>query len=189
MKLAITGTIGSGKSTVSKIISELGYEVIDTDKLVHSFYEVDGLLYDWLINEFSDEILDENGLVDRAYLSEIVFSDREKLELLEMKVFKLVRTEIEEDVRPLVFYEVPLLFEAQLEDLFDFVVMVDASKKVRYERLRQRLGSFDNFKKRENRQLSGEVKASKSDFVIVNDGSLADLKLQVDEVLRGVLSG
>lgn len=189
MKLAITGTIGSGKSTVSKIISELGYEVIDTDKLVHSFYEVDGLLYDWLIKKFSDEILNENGLVDRAHLSEIVFSDIDKLELLEKEVFKLVRTEIQNDTRSLVFYEVPLLYEAKLEDLFDYVVMVDASKEVRYERLSQRLGSFENFKKREKRQLSGEIKASKSDFVIMNNGSLDDLKIKVDEVLRSVLSG
>ena len=53
-------------------------------------------MYDWLIKKFSDEILNENGLVDRAYLSEIVFSDRDKLELLEKEVFKLVRTEIVE---------------------------------------------------------------------------------------------
>ena len=187
MRVAITGSIGAGKSTVSTYLKAQGYPVYNTDTFTHAYYDPKGKLYPWLMDTFGTQILNEDETVNRKALSEIVFNDSFALALLEQQVFSLVRSDILQlNDAPLLFVEVPLLFEAEMEDLFDVIISVDASMAVRYQRLGDRGLSLNQIKKREARQLEGAFKNQKADYVIYNDHDLEYLYDALDTVLRRI---
>ena len=187
MRVAITGSIGAGKSTVSTYLKAQGYPVYNTDTFTHGYYDPKGKLYPWLMDTFGSQILNEDETVNRKALSEIVFNDSFALALLEQQVFSLVRSDILQlNDAPLLFVEVPLLFEAEMEDLFDVIISVDASMAVRYQRLGDRGLSLNQIKKREARQLESAFKNHKADYVIYNDHDLEYLYDALDTVLRRI---
>lgn len=189
MIIAITGTIGSGKSTVSKHFKDQGYDVYDADKMVHAYYEKDEPVYNYLVDAYGEKILQDDLSLNRQALAKIVFTNYEELDKLENVVYPIVREEIlkikEKTHNKYVFIEVPLLFEAKMEDIFDKIMMVDASQKTRHQRLLNKGYSLQDILNREKRQYSDEFKKANSDIIINNDGDLKDLYTQLRNVERG----
>ena len=175
--IAITGNIGSGKSTVLKTVNELGFPTLSLDEFTSAAYE---LQKDNLIKTFGKEII-KDGKVDRKTLAKIVFGDsvkRQSLnELLHPVIFDLAFCEAKE--YPVCFVEVPLLFESGYADKFDEVWLVIAPKSTLEKRVLFRDNmSKDEFEKRLNAQIADESKLSLAHYVIKNDGDLQDLKNQ-----------
>ena len=174
LKIALTGNIASGKSTVEKIIEENGYNVYDTDKIAHK------------ILENSEEIKKTFGTIDRKEIAKIVFSNPEKLKLLESIIHPKVKEEIlkifdSEEI--LVFISVPQLFESGFDILFDKIIFVTADENLRKERLikRNSLTPEEAQKRIDAQKETGKLE--KSDFVIENNSDYESLKEQVEKTL------
>lgn len=187
LKVAITGTMGAGKSTVIQLFEKSGCKVLLSDEIVAELYENDKSLQTSIRDEFSIP-LTEQKTVDKAALAALVFSDAKKLEKLEALVFPRVRDKIIESMSlskdSVYFVELPLLFEADMAADYDFIIVVDAPVKIRLQRLREYRGiTEDDALKRMNRQWSGHEKQKRADFIIYNDGNLTELELQVSQAL------
>jgi dephospho-CoA kinase len=188
--LGLTGSLGSGKSTVARIIEELtGAPVIDADEITRQVQQPGGAAYDEIVREFGQGILASDGTIDRRKLGQLVFNDYQKLQRLNEIVHPKVRTEELRLLelyrqRPLVVFMVPLLFENGLERLVDAVMVVVTRDDVRRQRLRQRNGWSDSeIDRRLAAQWPDEKKMSLADFVIDNSGSLEATREQVRAVI------
>lgn len=191
MKIAISGTMGAGKSVMSAYLRTKGYQVYDTDKMVHEYYKLGGLAYDSLVATFGLDVLDAKGAIDREVLSSLVFKDALLLNELESIVYPILIDEIlsHQDDGSLVFYEVPLLFEAEMESYFDFVITVDSKFENRLQRIVQRGLVKDLAQERMNHQLSGEDKNHRAHYVIHNDESLEDFYHKIDVIIETLKGG
>lgn len=185
MKIAITGSIGSGKSSVGSYLREKGYTVIDTDKLVHEFYQSSNILYDAVLDVFGINILDESGEIDRRKLGTIVFDNPLALNDLESIVFPAVENYIVSfPDNALSFFEVPMLFESEMDFLFDSILMIDIDRDLSFLRLVNRGISKEDAQKRLDHQMSSALKIEKSDKVIHNNGTIDDLYHSIDLYLK-----
>lgn len=178
LKIAITGNIASGKSTVEKIIENNGYKVYDTDKIAHK------------ILENSEEVKKAFKTVDRKEIAKIVFSSPEKLKLLESIIHPKVKEEILKifnSEEKLVFISIPQLFESGFDTLFNKIIYVTADRALRLERLIKRNNlTIEEAEIRINAQVDTN-KIEKSDYIIENNTDLADLQDKVKEVLELIL--
>lgn len=193
-RLAVTGGIGSGKSTATAFLDELGASCVSTDVLVHALLSRPQIVED-LRRRFGDGVI-ADGDTDRAALGRIVFRDVEALDWLESllhpHVKRMVDEWAEEQERsssppPLIVAEVPLLFESGFDREFDYVLLVTAPEAVRRRRLADKVTASD-FGHRSQRQLDEKVKAARSDFVIDNSGSRARLKEALAEVYAFIIA-
>lgn len=185
--VAITGGIGAGKSTALRAFAQHGAAVISSDEIVHQLLRDDPEVKRAVVERFGEEVLGPDGEIDRAKVGQIVFDDRPALAWLEQLLHPRVVAGYlswREDLATLpsppkvCVTEVPLLYEVGGETRFDKVVVVTASPEVRISR---RIGPL---REREQRLLPEEEKATRADFVYVNDGTLADL----DEFVSGVMA-
>lgn len=182
MKIAITGTIGSGKSTVVSYIISKGFEVFDCDKYAHELLKKQSII-DIISKEF-DCI--ENGEISRKKLGAIVFNDEAKLQRLNAIIHPLVKEAILE-LTPPIFVDIPLLFEAKMESLFDVIITVCADKEIIVERLMKRDGmSEEEAYKRISLQIDEKIKKKNSNYVIINNDTQTNLYKQIDVVLGGL---
>lgn len=185
--IGLTGGIATGKSTVSKILRDLGLPVIDADFLAREVIEVGSIGFGRVVKEFGSEVLNDKGEIDRVKLGEIVFNNSKKREALENIIHPLIhemrsseRLKLEQQNFDLAFYDVPLLFEKKLEGEFDAIVLVYCSEKLQRSRMQDRNNlNEEQISSRLKSQLSIDDKLKKSQFVIINQGSLSDLKLNV----------
>ncbi len=190
-KIAITGGLASGKSSVCRILAKLGAYVVDSDAIVHSLLLPDTALGKKIIELLGHSIV-EDGHLSRKKMAEIVFRDPQKLEKLETLLHPFVLREIESMYQkasrqkncPLFAAEIPLLFEIGAEDFFDHVVTVIADEKKCKTRLASIGSSPHDYERRMQRQLSPEAKAKKADFVLINNGSFEDLEKQVQSLFQ-----
>jgi dephospho-CoA kinase len=181
--VGLTGGIGSGKSLASQFFAELGALVIDADQLARDAIERGSDGFDQLIATFGDSIL-KNGLVDRRALGELVFRDEDAKKKLEGIIHPIVRQEFEEAVASLekdqiLIYEIPLLFETNAKQRFDYIVTVEADMQIRKERLLKKGLRISEIESRIAAQASSEERKSIADQVFENNGS-------EDELLRSV---
>jgi dephospho-CoA kinase len=197
LTIGLTGGIGSGKSTVTHILGELGAPIIDADKVGHAIYEPNGPAYNDVIAAFGRNILAADGTIDRKKLGPIVFADAAALRRLNSivhpKMFARMR-EMVEDVRasgrsdPIVI-EAAILVEANWQPLFDEIWLVTASKERVVERIERDRGlKPEQTEARIRTQLPDEERRKHSTLVITNDGTIAELREKVAELWRAVLA-
>lgn len=195
MIIGLTGGIASGKSTVSNFFKELGVKVIDADIVAREISERKATI-DEICNIFGRDILDENGRIVREKLRERVFQDKRLVQKLNsiihpqvIKYFKERKDENRED--ELLIFDVPLLYEAKMDTLCDKVIVVGVDRKKQIERVIQRDGSSEEVARNIiANQMSLDDKIKRADIVIMNDGTLGELKgkvLKVYKELREVI--
>jgi dephospho-CoA kinase len=184
--IGLTGGIGAGKSEALAAFDRLGAATLSTDRVAHDLLEDDEVRAA-IRDRWGGEVT-PGGDVDRDRVSEIVFSDRGELAWLESVTHPRVgahvfewRRSLDPDVA-LAVVEVPLLFEAAMEDAFDATVAVVADDELRDARLRQR--GQGGLAGREERQLDQTEKERRADHVIRNDASLEELESRVRELIR-----
>lgn len=195
MIIGLTGGIASGKSTVSNFFKELGVEIVDADIVAREISERK-VTIDEICNIFGRDILDENGKIVRGKLRERVFQDKRLVQKLNsiihpqvIEYFKERKDENRED--ELLIFDVPLLYEAKMDTLCDKVIVVGVDRKKQIERVIQRDRSSEEVARNIiANQMSLDDKIKRADIVIMNDGTLEELKgkvLKVYKELREVI--
>ncbi len=191
MYLGLSGGIGSGKSTVAKILTDLGAVVIDADVIAREVLEPGQIGYENTILSFGESVLSESGSIDRKKLAELVFQNPVQLAKLEAIIHPAVIDRVAQIRESLpetstVVYDTPLMFEKQLQGQFDKVLIVSADIELRRSRLLERGLELNDINARMANQATDEQRESIADFVIQNNGSLAQLQEQVAKVWQQI---
>ena len=190
MRIAITGSIGSGKSEVGKILAKLGYPVIDTDVLAAEVLQRGSVVYEMLVKEYGEEILASDNSINKPFLANLIFTDSQAKD----KVEGLMHPEIWRSVElicaqyqnnELVFVEVPLLFETNSQGLFDRSVVVLAKQDIAL----QRLIDYREIKRAEAsrrwaKQMDPALKMELADDVIFNNAGIDELEIRVQDYAK-----
>lgn len=188
--VGLTGNIASGKSEVARRLRALGATVIDADELARRAVEAGTPALKRIAERWGSDVLASDGLLDRAALRRRVFHDRDGLEELNSIVHPAVTRLREEQIAQarargerVIVCDVPLLFERRLADDFDRIVLVDAPRPLRLERLVRERG-LDETEALDMiaAQMPAELKRARTDFVIDNTGSLEALDTRVAEL-------
>ena len=189
LRVGLTGGLASGKSTAAARLSELGAEVFDADRIVAELYTAGrpGEAAAWDL--FGDAVFDDRGAVDRARLARLVFADPERRRALESRVHPLVGAEIERRFADaerrgcrVAVAEASQLLEANTGDRYDRVLLVFAPEEERIRRWVERGGDPEDARRRIAAQLPPEEARRRATDVIVNDGTIEDLKRKVDDL-------
>lgn len=183
MKIAITGTIGSGKSTVSEYIRNKGYYVFDADK-VNSKLLLEGNLGYIEVKKAFPCVFDGKTL-NKSKLASIVFNDENEKEKLENIMHPLILKEMKKQSKKysVFFAEIPLLFESKWDKYFDYSFLVVCDKEIAIKRLVLRGLSRNDSISRINNQMDIELKKKRATEIIYNNSNLDDLYKKVDELL------
>ena len=194
--IGLTGGIGTGKSTVSQILKEKKFPVIDLDIISHKVIKFPKVV-EKIVENFGKEVLEYNNtgnwIVSREKLGRVIFGNREKRLILNSvmhpEILRIMREKILECKKEnkIIFVEIQLLFEVQWEKEFDYILLVSAEKETQIKRILSR----DNRSKEEalniiNSQMSLDEKKKRSDYVIENDGNIQDLEKKVDDFLKKI---
>jgi len=192
--IGLTGGIGSGKSTVSQFLAELGATIIDADKIGHEVLKPDTEVWREVVVTFGKQIVTANGTIDRKKLGTIVFSNPEARaqlnQIMHPRIYEMVKAQLAEYQRQgtnVVVVEAPLLVEADWTLLVDEVWVTTAAEDTVLKRLRERTGlSEAESQARIRSQLPPEEKIKSADVVIDTDCDLDELKAKVRELWRGL---
>ncbi|MCJ7555119.1 MAG: dephospho-CoA kinase [Ignavibacteriaceae bacterium] len=186
LKIAITGNIGSGKSTFSRFIEEAGYKVIIADELSKSILANDEIVKEKVIKAFGKESY-HNGKPNKKFLAQIVFNDNKNLSRLELILHPVVieksveMMELHLKKNDIVFLEAALIYEADMEKYFDYVILITADRELRFQRKKKSENySEEQFAKREEMQISEDEKRKRADFIFNNNSDLAALRQKVN---------
>jgi dephospho-CoA kinase len=187
--IGLLGGIGSGKSTVARLLSERGVPVLDADRYAREVVASPAVTAA-LVARFGGGILDAGGALDRAALARAAFVDEEATAALNAIVHPEVRRRLLDELRRAgdrtVVLDVPLLLESPLAELVGVWVFVDASDSVREARVAPRNWPAGERQRRESRQADLAAKRRRADYVLENSGSIDDLGSQVDALLRQI---
>ncbi|SFA39266.1 dephospho-CoA kinase [Parageobacillus thermantarcticus] len=192
LTIGLTGGIASGKSTVTKMIRELGIPVIDADQIARDVVKVGEEAYKQIIQTFGQNILQENGEIDRAKLGAIVFHNEQERKKLNAIVHPAVRRRmlaekeayVQKGAKTVVL-DIPLLFESELTHLIDKIIVVYVDDDVQLERLMKRNGfSKEEALARIRAQMPLREKVKKADAVIDNNGTIEETKQQLLQIFK-----
>lgn len=194
--LGLTGGIASGKSEVSRILTQKGIPVVDADQVAREVVIPGSQGLSQIVKEFGDSILSPDGSLDRTKMGKLVFTDPNKLKQLEMILHPLIQARVKKLRQQLLekqvavaFYDVPLLFEKRLQDQFDGILVVWCPPQQQLQRLILRDGlSESQAQRRIDLQLSIDEKKNQADWVIDNSGPVDRLPEKVSEILQKINS-
>ncbi len=192
LRVALTGNIASGKSSVARVWARLGAPIIDADALARRAVEPGSPAFDRIARAFGPEVLEPGGGLNREAMRGIVFRDeaaRRRLEAIVHPEVGRLRAEeerrLEQEGARVVVNDIPLLFEVGLEDEFDVVVLVDAPEAVRLDRLVRGRGlDPEEARRMIAAQMPAESKRRRADIVIENAGTLEELETNAERVWR-----
>ena len=187
MRVGLTGGIGAGKSTVAELLEEQGAVVTRADEISRDVVSPgsDGLAA--VVTEFGEGVLAFDGSLDRSALGRVVFSDELRRARLEEILLPLIAAEAWARMETVpagkvAVYDVPLLVEGQMQDLFDLVVVVEADLELRLERLADRGMERNEALARIASQATDEERRAVADVVLPNSGSTDELRAAVDRL-------
>jgi len=192
--IGLTGGIGSGKSTVSGFLAELGAVIIDADKVGHEVLSTSSQVRREVLATFGWQIIAPSGEVNRKKLAEIVFKDPESLsklnQIMHPRMYDTVKAQLEEYRKQgagVVVLEAPLLIEANWTSLVDEVWVTVASESTVLRRLKEKFGlSEPESLARIGSQLPSEERTKHADVIIDTDCALGELKVKVKELWQGL---
>lgn len=194
LKIAVTGNIGSGKSTFCNYIESKGYKVLRADDIAKVLLVNDEDVKSDIISVFGPETFSGKEL-NKKFLAEKVFADPQKVQLINSIIHPAVLKNLNEQFKSLLvneiffFVEAALIFEADMEDFFDYVVLISSELRNRFKRKEKSdKYTFEEFKKREENQIKEEEKSKRADFEFKNNGSIQELE-QKAELLLMILKG
>jgi dephospho-CoA kinase len=193
--IVLTGGIASGKSTVGKILKDRGYEVVESDKIVHKLYSKNSEVYNLIIKEFGSEVAGEDS-INRKKLGNIVFNDDKKIKKLNKIVHKYVVKELikrcNENEDDIIFLDIPLMIEEKykLEKYgleYDEIWLIKSHTNTRVSRIMKRDGiSWSEAERVISNQMTDEKKEKYADIIIENNGNLHDLKERIVSFLTNI---
>ena len=188
---AITGGIGSGKSTFCSKLKEKGFKIHSSDEQVAKIYKNPEKKFVTYLRTIglSKSISKKN--IDKKIISKIIFENKQIRKKLELYIFKIVRKKRSDFIKKekqkktkLIFIDIPLLFENNLEKQFNKVISIIASKQVRLKRLKKTRKMTENqFKNVTRSQTSDVIRKKKSDYVIYNNSTLKDYKIKINKLI------
>jgi len=193
--IGLTGGIGSGKSTVSKLLMEKGAVIIDADKIARSIMELGKKAWQEVIDHFGEIILKDDRNIDRKKLAEIVFKDENQLKKLNSITHPKIKEEMDKQLKDciekkvdVVVIDAPLLLETGLGLKVDEVWLVAVDERTQIERLLKREPdmTYDQALERLKAQMPLEEKMKYAHRVIDNSGSLEETKKQLDNIWREI---
>ncbi len=188
--VGLTAGIGCGASTVARMLEKKGFEIISADKISRSIFKPNSLAWRKAVRVFGKRILDRNCEIDRNSLGSAAFANKKGLSMLNkiahpciIKAIKLRLEKLEKQGAKLVVLDAPLLVEAHMLSMIDFLVVVKADFATRVKRIVQRDFFYpEEAVKRINAQIPLEKKLALADFVIDNNGKLAETRKQVEKL-------
>jgi dephospho-CoA kinase len=188
IRIGLTGNIASGKSEVARMLADRGATIIDADELAREAVEPETQALKDIIKRWGKDVLNQDGGLDRAALRQIVFADQNELDALNRIVHPGVTRLRDREIAkarergdPIVVCVIPLLFERNIVEEFDAIILVDAPRPLRLERLVATRGLEETEAMNMiASQMPAELKRARADFVIENDGSLDKLERDVE---------
>jgi dephospho-CoA kinase len=188
IRIGLTGNIASGKSEVARMLADRGATVIDADLLAREAVEPETQALKDIIKRWGKDVLNDDGSLDRAALRRIVFADQSELDALNRIVHPGVTRLRDREIAnardrgdPIVICVIPLVFERNIVDEFDAIVLVDAPRPLRLERMVATRGmEATEAMNMIASQMPAELKRARADYVIENNGSLQDLERDVN---------
>lgn len=196
MVIGLTGGIACGKTTIAKRFQELGAEIIDVDAIGHHLLKNDPSIYKRIVDEFGCSILNDKGEIDRSKLGRIVFSDYEKLKILNQIIHpplieltkEIIARSKAENKNKIILVDAALLIELNLTYMVDKVILAYTDEDTQVQRLIQRGMSYEEAFKRIHSQMPSSEKMHFADFIIYTDCSLEETIRQVDNVWKEINS-
>lgn len=192
LKVGLTGGIGSGKTTVSDLFKILEINIIDTDVIARKLIDTDHVVSQEVVQAFGEDIVDDNGVIDRKKLAACVFENKSNKQKLESILHPKIRREVNYQISQLstqnpppayIIIAIPLLFETDFQDLVDSILVVTANEETRITRVKQRDNrSIDEIKSIIRHQVDDTVRLNAADNIIHNNGGIAELKPQINDL-------
>lgn len=193
--VGLTGSIGMGKSTITKQLRRLGFPVFDADEAVHDLYSPGGEAVEPIRQHYPSAVIE--GSVNRKALMEVILKDSSALKVVESIVHPLVFSKRQEFYHRsvnsgslMIFYDIPLLFENKQEDTVDYVIVVSADPDTQRNRVMNRPGmTEEKFQSILSKQVSDEVKRKRADYVILtNYEGYSEGRAQLTQTLEAIIS-
>ncbi|WP_289933448.1 dephospho-CoA kinase [Lactobacillus delbrueckii] len=189
--LGLTGGIATGKSTASRILKEMGCQVIDSDLIAHQQAEVGQVSWQRILEEFGPDFFNEDWSLNRKKLGQYVFANPKALaklsKITQGEVLKEVQKQMKDNQASVCVIDVPLLFEAGWQDYFDAVLLIAAPEEVELDRLMKRDSlSEAEAKRRMHAQLPLGEKRLLASYVLENTGTIEELRDKLSNLLKTI---
>ncbi len=189
--IAITGGIGSGKSTFCSKLKEKGFKIHSSDEQVAKIYKNPEKKFLTYLRTIGLSKSISKKKIDKKIISKIIFENKQIRKKLELYIFKIVRKKRSDFIKKekqkktkLIFIDIPLLFENNLEKQFNKVISIIASKQVRLKRLKKTRKMTENqFKNITRSQTSDVIRRKRSDYIIYNNSTLKDYKIKINKLI------